>query len=156
LAVVGGVLVLFLVEILLITLTQSLSTLPPPNKSGRVLRSRSNAAMQTKGNIVDPMIPMAILLDVASPPLAFNLIAICVLALAAAMVTNAPDATTNANAAATTGKPTKVFKVPISSIPPLLSPPSQAAGSSVVSRATVVQISALVAMSGMHNTITSG
>jgi hypothetical protein len=49
LAVVGGVLVLFLVEILLITLTQSLSTLPPPNKSGRVLRSRGNAAMQTKG-----------------------------------------------------------------------------------------------------------
>jgi hypothetical protein len=116
LAVVGGVLVLFLVEMLFITLTQSLATVPPP-KSVRI--------------------PMTILLDVSSPPIALNLISICVIALAAALVTNAPDAPTNAKAAATP--------------PPLLSPSSQAAGSSVASRAKVVQISALATMSGMYD-----
>ena len=139
--ILGGVLVLFLIEVVLIMLTQGPASKPLPTKSSRFSRK---AVMQTKGSTL----PIEIVLDIASPPIAFNLVAICMLAVAAAMVTDAPLAASHANAVARQPAKGHLASAPDNrSLPQLPAP----ASSSAASRApTVARMCAFAAMGGIQ------
>ena len=130
----GGVLVLFLIEVVLLMLTQGPATKP-----------LEIAVIQTKGSRLT--LAIEIVLDMASPPIAFNLVAICMLAVATAMVTDAPHA-----ASQTKGKAGKAATGHLASAPAPRSLPQLPAStsSSAASRApTVARMCAFAAMGGI-------
>ena len=127
----GGVLVLFLIEVVLLMLTQGPATKP-----------LEMAVIQTKGSRLT--LAIEIVLDMASPPIAFNLVAICMLAVATAMVTDAPHAASQTKGKAATGH--------LASAPAPRSLPQLPAStsSSAASRApTVARMCAFAAMGGI-------
>ena len=127
----GGVLVLFLIEVVLLMLTQGPATKP-----------LEIAVIQTKGSRLT--LAIEIVLDMASPPIAFNLVAICMLAVATAMVTDAPHAASQTKGKAATGH--------LASAPAPRSLPQLPAStsSSAASRApTVARMCAFAAMGGI-------